>query len=117
MRKCNPDLINDSMGKLSHLFYARNHPIYQNILFQHVRDKVLMPPDLKDLLEKYVSGSKNGTWNKCQGGDAMLEELNKETKSWLKMSGVPTNEQWLTIFRNIDELTKVIFFTFLKTFI
>jgi len=78
------------IGKLSHLFYARNHPIYRNILFQHVRDKALMPSELQQMMEKFISGSKTGTRGKCQGGDAMLEELNKERKSWLKMSGVPS---------------------------
>ena len=69
-----------------------------------------MPPEIKELMEKFISGSKNGTFGKCQGGDAMLEELNKESKSWLKTSGIPTNEQWLQVFRNIDDLTQVGFF-------
>jgi len=60
------------------------------------------------MMDKFVSGSKTGTCGKCQGGDAMLEELNKESKSWLKMSGVPSNDRWLKVFRNIDELTQVI---------
>ena len=44
---------------------------------------------------------------KCQGGDALLEEINKESKSLLKMAGVPSTEQWLHVFRNLDELLKV----------
>jgi len=50
--------------------------------------------------------------DKCQGGDATLEELNKDSKSWLKMAGIPTKEQWLQVFRNMDGLNKV--FLFLK---
>jgi len=37
----------------------------------------------------------------------LLEELNKELKSWLKMAGVPSDEQWLNVARNIDNLNKV----------
>ena len=47
------------------------------------------------------------TMGKCQGGDAILEEINKESKAWLKMSGIPTEEQWLQVFRNLDDLNKV----------
>ena len=45
---------------------------------------------------------------KCQGGDALLEEVNKETKAWLKTAGIPSNEQWLQTFRNYDDLQEVI---------
>ena len=68
-----------------------------------------MPQELRDVMDKFVTGSKNMTPGKCQGGDAMLEELNKDSKSWLKMAGIPGNEQWLRVFRNIDDLNKVIF--------
>ena len=47
------------------------------------------------------------TLEKCQGRDALLEEINKESKSWLKIAGVPSSEQWLHVFRNLDELSKV----------
>ena len=76
-------------------------------MFENARDLLLMPPEIKELMEKFISGSKNGTFGKCQGGDAMLEELNKESKSWLKTSGIPTKEQWLQVFRNLDDLTPV----------
>ena len=69
-----------------------------------------MPPEIKELMEKFISGSKNGTYGKCQGGDGMLEELNKESKSWLKTSGIPTKEHWFQVFRNFDDFTQVVFF-------
>ena len=67
-----------------------------------------MPFDLKEVIANYISGSRTMTTGKCQGGDALLEEINKESKSWLKMAGVPSDDQWLRIFRNLDELNKVI---------
>ena len=59
------------------------------------------------MLEDYVSGSKSMKMGKCQGGDAALEELNKDSKSWLNMAGIPGEEQWLRVFRNLDNLNKV----------
>ena len=50
------------------------------------------------------------TVEKCQGGDTLLEEINKESKPWLKMAGIPSEELWLRVFRNLDELNKVSFF-------
>ena len=44
------------------------------------------------------------TLDKCQGGDALLEEINKESKSFLKMAGVPSTEQWLHVFQNLDDV-------------
>ena len=72
-----------------------------------------MPEKIKETLDRYVSGSKQMRMGKCQGGDAMLEELNKESKSWLTMAGIPGEEQWLRVFRNLDDLNKVnsIYFT------
>ena len=67
------------MTQLSHLIYRRPYPIYQNIL-----DQVVMPEDLSRVMRKYISASRTQTLNKCQGGDATLEEVNKEAKSWLK---------------------------------
>ena len=84
VRKCNAVAVKDSIAKLSHLIFNRNHPIYQNILYHHGLDLCLMPCSLKVILEQYISGNKSGKKNKCQGGDALLEELNKESKSWLK---------------------------------
>ena len=66
-----------------------------------------MPAELRTAMGKYISGSRTMTLGKCQGGDAMLEEINKETKSWLKMTGIPTEDQWLHVFRNLDDLSKV----------
>ena len=68
-----------------------------------------MPQELRDVLDKFATGSKTMTIGKCQGGDALLEELNKDSKSWLKMAGIPGDDQWLRVFRNIDGLNEVFF--------
>ena len=38
------------------------------------------------------------TVKKCKGSDALLEEINKESKSWLKMAGILSEELWLKVF-------------------
>ena len=40
-----------------------------------------MPNELRFIMEKYISGSRTMAVEKCQGGDALLEEINKESKS------------------------------------
>lgn len=111
VRKCNPELVHCATAKISQLFYGRNHPIYQNIIYHKMLDHILMPAGLQKITNDYISGSKNLKIGKCQGGDALLEELNKESKSWLKMAGIPSNDLWTRVFRNLDELTKVLFFS------
>ena len=109
VRKCNAALVRAGLAKLSQLIYGRNHPIYQNIFYRAMLDQVLMPKELDGIMQEFISGSRTMNMGKCQGGDAMLEEINKETKSWLKMSGIPSEEQWLQVFRNLDDLNKVKF--------
>ena len=104
VRKCNPELVHNATSKLSQLIYGQNHPIYQNILYRVTLDRILMPCKLRKVMENLISGSRTMTLGRCQGGDAMLEEINKEAKSWLKMSGIPSNDQWLQVFRNLDDL-------------
>ena len=69
VRKCNAGLVNDASSLVSHLlFSARNHPIYQNIVYQNYLDRHLMPNALKILQEEHVSTSRTGKIGKCQGG-------------------------------------------------
>jgi hypothetical protein len=75
-------------------------PDLSEYLFQHGGDKALMPSELQQMMEKFVSGSKTGTRGKCQGGDAMLEEI--LTKN------VWRTKQWLKVFRNMDKFSQVI---------
>ena len=73
-----------------------------------------MPKELRVIMEKYISGSRTMTVKKCQGGDALLENINKESKSCLKMVGIPSEELWLRVFLNLDELKKVRFFMYMN---
>ena len=47
VRKCNPVLLHAAKLKLYLLFFAGNHPIYQNIIFKDKLDNILMPSELR----------------------------------------------------------------------
>ena len=60
-------------------------------------------------MKKYISGLRTTAVEKCEGGDAFLKEIN-ESKSWLRMAGIPSRELWLRVFPEFDELNKARFF-------
>ena len=60
------------------------------------------------MVDKSMTASRTGGFGHNQGGDALLEEVNKNAKAWI--IGVPTNEQWERSFRNLDILSEVQFF-------
>ena len=107
VRKCNVSLVNNAKFRLALMMFARNHPFYQNIIYHDTLDTILMPDQLRDEKERFISVSRTGRKGHYQGGDALLEEVNKESKGWLSMTGVPTNTQWQRVFRNLDNLNKV----------
>ena len=51
--------------------------------------------------------SRTGRVGHYQGGDACLEEINKEAKAWIPPTGVPTDTDWVKVFRNLDNLNEV----------
>ena len=69
-------------------------------------DRISMLKELLAVLEEHISSSRTNTEGKYQGGDALLEEINK-SKSWLKLAGIPTGEQWTQVFRNLDDMNNV----------
>jgi len=71
-------------------------------------ERTLYPADLKNFIEKYEAVTTSGNSSKGEGLDAQLEEVNKASKCW--ENGAMTAREWLTIFRNHDELAKVTFF-------
>ena len=56
-------------------------------------------------MEKHEALTTSGNSSKGEGLDAQLEEVNKASKCW--ENGAMTAKEWLTIFRNHDELAKI----------
>lgn len=91
----------------NHYFFAGNHPIYQNIIFKDELDNILMPSELS------VS-FKDWEYRLLSRRDALLEEVNNESKACCKLGGIPTESQWIRVFRNLDKLNEVNFFFSIK---
>ena len=107
VRKNEAKAVENAKTKISHLFFGRSHPINQNIMYLDTLDTISMPEELNNFKKQFMSGSRTGNIDKSQGGDALLEEVNKESKSWLKMAGIPSEKQWLRVLRNLDKLNEV----------
>nr|XP_054760538.1 uncharacterized protein LOC129266750 [Lytechinus pictus] len=107
-RRNNVDAVNAAKTKLFHHMFSGNHPRYQDILFQDMRDQVQMPKEVLDTLCRSFTLSRTGRSGHYQGGDACLEEINKEGKAWLKLGGgIPNDMRWRRIFRNLKKLEKL----------
>lgn len=65
------------------------------------------PPEVLGFIERHESYNLSGNESKGEGGDFVLVAKNRETKR-LVPSGVPTNQIWTIICRNVDRLSKVL---------
>ena len=68
-------------------------------------ERAQYPSDLLKFAEKTESISTSGNPSKDEGMDAQLEEVNKESKNW--DHGSMSAKNWISIFRNRDNLLKV----------
>ena len=83
IRNGNAHAANAGKRRVATLFYARNHPNYQRIMALDKFWNVMMPEKVKKAVEESVSTSRIGNTAHYQGGDACLEEINKNAKSWI----------------------------------
>ena len=95
-------------SKLVLLFFGRNHPRYQEIVSHDFRIECMIPNEVKQCMYSTFSMSRNGKDGHYQGGDVMIEEINKQGKEWI--IGVPTEMQWQRSFRNLDVLEELCVF-------
>eukprot|EP00111_Clytia_hemisphaerica_P014328 TCONS_00042193-protein len=96
-----------AMEKLSTLFFVRNHPIYQKIVHYNRLVMAQMPFEVKEVLKPAFCTSTTGNVDSCQGGDAVLEEINKKIKRWLSNVGVPSGTSWIETIRSLDNLEQL----------
>ena len=81
--------------KLALLFYARKHVRYRRIMAVNKLIEWKMPAKLKEVMYSSMTLSRTGRVGHYQGGDACLEEINKEAKAWIPPTGVPTDTDWV----------------------
>ena len=106
-RKGDGQQITMAKRKLAPLVFGGNQTGYELIMCHDLIQDCIMPANIKDILNNSLTASRTGNVGHYQGGDAMLEEVNKESKSWIPCSGVPSDHHWSKVFRNLEKLNRV----------
>ena len=58
------------------------------------------PPEILKYVSQNIMCSQSGHPTKAEGGDFILESVNKKIKSWMP-PGVPTEDRWIRVCRNL----------------
>lgn len=94
-------------AKMSLLFYCRNQPRYQRIIPVNQFIESTMPDRIWKIVIDNLTLSITGSTGHFQEGDACLEEINGEAKSWVSPVGVPSGTDWIKVFRNLNSLSDI----------
>ena len=91
------------------MFYGFNHPIYREVEYSDLRNKVLYPEVVKELRKRNISFCEiNSTQNtNHQFGDFKLEERVKSMKM-MAPKGSITAETWQRIARSHDKVNNIV---------
>ena len=106
VRRNNSVLLKSAKYMTKELFFGRNHPKYQVIEVNDCLQDLLMPDKVRELNDSYSSISTSGNQSLGEGFDFILEEKNRELKSWIP-KGMPTDSIWQTVCRNNAKLNEV----------
>ena len=95
--------------KCIYMFYGFNHPIYREVKYSDLRNKVLYPEVVKELKKRNISFSEiHSMKNKShQFGDFKLEERVKSMKRMAPKSDIRA-ETWQRIARSHDKVNNVV---------
>lgn len=82
--------------------------LFLNVFYFNIYsvDRACYPEDLGRFVQSTESISTSGNPSKGEDMDACLEEVNKDSKVWQHGSMVAMD--WLRIFRNLENLSKVL---------
>ena len=105
LRRNNIQLVNSARITHAPLFHGRNHPKYQSIELAETIRNVRQPPEVSNFMDKIQSFSDKGP-SRGEDFDFKVEIINHLSKTWIPR-GVPSNDDWLRIFRNLEPLEKV----------
>ena len=102
---CNNDAKMSNAGryKFIDLFFLFKHPIYREVEYRELWNKVLYPPEIQVLLESNLSYSSSDKEQTCQGADFILEEKVKSQKS-IAAKGIVSVKVWQRISRSVDKV-------------
>ena len=95
--------------KCMDMFFGFNHPLYREIEYNELRNKVLFPRDVEMVRDCNITFSDNSSDLRTahQGGDFKLEE---KVKSMKRMSpkGVVSTDMWLRVARIHDDVSEAV---------
>ena len=100
VRKNNSGRIMAARVQFAPLYYSFRHPKYQYLHLRDLWQRALMPAEVRSFLSANESFSMSGKANGGQGGDFVLEELNRTIKSHLPPV-MPTTEVWQRVCRKL----------------
>ena len=106
VRRNNNEVLIAARTKFSSLFYGFNMTSYQEIDYRDLKMRLLAPPEIQNYISDNESFSQSGHESKGEGGDFVLENMNKRIKSLIP-KGVPTEDVWLQACRSFETLDKV----------
>ena len=107
----NASMITAARSKFAPLFYITNMVGYQEVWYRDVAMRLVAPEELNHMFDLDSVATVDN--HHFQGGDFVLENFNKKIKSFCP-EGVPSNQDWVDICRNLDNLEKVMCYFFMK---
>ncbi|MCH9658355.1 hypothetical protein K0U27_06615 [archaeon] len=105
LRRNNAELVSSARIKHAPIFHGKNHPKYQAIELAETIRCSKQPTAITTFLDGVQSISDKGQ-SRGEDFDFKVEVVNHQSKTWVP-HGVPANEDWLRIFRNLEQLEKV----------
>ena len=105
----NNDFTVSSAGryKFFDLFYAFNHSIYCKVEYRELKNKVIYPEEIKNVLNENITFSATDITGKCQEGDFILEGKIKKQKN-IAPKGAVTAKTWQKILCSIDIVDDIV---------
>ena len=95
--------------KFMNMFYGFNHPIYREIEYNELRQKVCCPSPISELRKQNLTFSSSSSCPKAnhEGGDFKLENQIKKIKA-LAPKGKKDEEMWRRTIRGTPAVAKVV---------
>ncbi|XP_072050462.1 uncharacterized protein [Amphiura filiformis] len=105
LRRNNSSMVDAARVMHAPVFHGRNHPKYSEIEILEAGRCMGQPQEVKAFMDGIQSFSDKGS-SRGEDLDFKTEVINQQSKAWVS-HGVPTEEVWLRIFRNLESLEKL----------
>ena len=95
-------------GRLAfqNIFYGFKHPIYRELEYRDLKNKVIYPSAVKEQQKRNLSFSTNSAVSRNQGGDFQLEQKIQKQKA-IAPKGIIAGTVWQRISRSLDKITGI----------